>query len=103
MTAAVSVVSREYVYSTVEPEGEDALIVNTLPVAMAFLLDAPPVAPADLDFKTGSWEPGTNNARCLIGPAPSAVTLPIGTYYAWLRINGAVERPIRFIGKVKVS
>lgn len=99
MTAKIPVISREYVYATVSPTGSDAAILTTLPVHMAFKADA--TEPVDADFLLGSWEPGTTNARVLVGPAPGN-TLAAGGYSVWLRVSGATERPIRNVGKLVV-
>lgn len=40
-------------------------------------------------------------ARCLVGPG-GTVELAVGKWYTWLRISGAVERPVRPVGTLTI-
>lgn len=63
------------------------------------------VDPVALDWKTGSWELGSDGiwmARCLVGPG-GTVTLTAGTYDAWVKITDSPEIPVRKCGVVEVT
>lgn len=107
MTATMPVLSREYVYVPVQPESEDLTDVTSLPVFFAFL--AEDAEPTDEDWVEGSWAPPasvqglheTYVARRLVGP-DSGVVLAAGHWHVWLRIDAAVERPVRSVGVLVV-
>lgn len=100
MSAVLPALSREYLRVDVEAEGVPLEVLLTLGVSFAFM-STKDARPASGDWKTGDWEPGAATARVLMGPG-GAATLTAAQYYAWLRIDGAVERPVRPVGIVKV-
>ena len=112
MPASISQHSREYVYVPVQPESEDLAAVTTLPVFFAFLDDDAEPDPAEgAIWHEGSWAPEatvqrlheTYVARCLVGSGGTAVDLAVGSWNVWLRIDGAVERPVRPVGVLTIE
>lgn len=103
MAANIPVLSREYIWVPVTAVGEDADQLTSLPVQFAFLATRG-TEPVDADWHSGGWATTASSptARCLVGPG-SAVVLDAGTYYVWLRISGATERPVRLAGQLKIS
>lgn len=100
--ATIPVLSREYVWVPVAAEGEDAELLTTLVVEFAFLVGKT-AQPVDADWVLGDWATTTDTptARCLIGP--TAKVLAAGTYYVWVRVTGATERPVRLTGQLKIA
>lgn len=102
MTAKIPALSREYLYVDVDlPDSETLENLLALGVQFAFMTSKT-ARPASGDWVTGSWEPGKPIARVLVGPSGGVITLTAATYQAWLRIDGAVERPVRSVGPVQV-
>lgn len=105
--ASIPVLSREYLWVPVTALGEEAADLTTLPVEMAFLTTKPPADPDEVDWEAGDWsttvpDNATAIARCLMGPG-GGVELTVGTYYVWIRITGATERPVRYSGQLKIT
>lgn len=97
----IPALSREYLYVDVDvPRGMSLAAVQALGVSWAFLADKVS-RPVTADWVAGDWEPDRATARVLIGPG-GVKTLTAQTYYAWLRLDGAVERPVRSVGPVQV-
>lgn len=93
----ISSLSRPYLYIPVDgASGSEG-------VEIAFT--TPPAEPAEADWHPADWANITTKgarARILIGPG-GTVTLPDGTYMAWVRVNGAVERPVLRSGLVPIT
>jgi hypothetical protein len=64
--------------------------------------------PQSGDWMTGSWDSDPGNfiypyqAKCLVGPA-GTVTLGIGTYIIYIRIQDNPEVPVLVAGQVQIS
>ncbi|TMR97547.1 hypothetical protein [Nonomuraea basaltis] len=93
----ISSLSRPYLYIPVEgPAGTET-------VEIAFTV--PGAEPAEPNWHLAEWINATGKgatARILIGPG-GTVTLTDGTYMAWVRITGAVERPVLPSGLVPIT
>ncbi|MDP9843265.1 hypothetical protein [Streptosporangium lutulentum] len=93
----ISSLSRPYLYIQVDGAS------GSEEVEIAFT--NPGGEPAEDDWLTAEWASSTGTgarARILIGPG-GAVALPDGTYMAWIRVNGAVERPVLPSGLVPIT
>lgn len=101
VAASFPSISREYVWVPVTAKGDDADQLTTLPVEMAFLADRAG-EPTEDDWHAGDWAPTGTVARCLLGPT-LGVHLDAGTWWVWVRVTGAVERPARKAGPIKVT
>lgn len=103
VVATMPDLSREYVRNAWTAKGVDAALLTTLPVEYAFMAtrDAEPV---EDDWRAGEWDPDTTRptARCLIGTA-SPTPLADGTWFVWVRVTGAIERPVRQTGPIKIT
>lgn len=100
---AMSVLSKEFVKSRIKAY-EDGVPVNPTgdTVEMAFEpYDADPVA---LDWKSAEWETAGDVyfARCLVGPG-GTVTLTVGLYDVYVRINGSTEIPVLLAGRIAIE
>lgn len=98
-------ISREYVYvPVIELRGADRDLLTTLPVELAFMSDRT-AQPADADWKSGEWDPDAAKptARCLIGAGSVDAELTAGSWQVWVRVTGAIERPVRPAGPIKVT
>ncbi|MER6171349.1 hypothetical protein [Streptosporangium sp. NPDC001681] len=93
----ISSLSRPYLYISVKGAS------GTEDVEIAFVnLGA---EPAEDDWHPAEWANVTAagaRARILIGPG-GVIALPDGTYMAWVRVNGAVERPVLPSGPVPIT
>ncbi|WP_214317054.1 hypothetical protein [Nonomuraea sediminis] len=93
----ISSLSRPYIYTTVKGAS------GSEQVEIAFTnLGA---EPTEGDWKPAEWAsttPEGARARILIGPG-SSVVLPDGTYLMWVRVTGAVERPVLPCGSVPIT
>ncbi|MEV1168602.1 hypothetical protein [Nonomuraea sp. NPDC049784] len=93
----ISSLSREFVYIPVEgPSGGEA-------VEVAFTNEDG--KPAETDWRAAMWDTVTAtgaDAKILVGPGEGAVTLPEGTYRAWVRVTSSVEQPVLPGGLVPV-
>ncbi|WP_433235499.1 hypothetical protein ACQPYK_25445 [Streptosporangium sp. CA-135522] len=92
----ISSLSRPYLYIQVDGAA------GTEDVEIAFTNVG--AEPAEGDWLPAGWSNATSEgarARILIGPG--AVALPDGTYMAWVRVNGAVERPVLPAGLVPIT
>lgn len=75
-------------------------------VQFAFMPQATQV-PQSGDWKPGSWEANAAsllypyNAKCLVGPAGD-VTLGIGTYVVYVRIEDDPETPVDIVGTLQI-
>lgn len=105
MSVNLSSLSREYIKSRVRLYSAGAEIdPTTYTVEWAFknTTDEPEAG----DWVAGSWESNADATkhwvRCLIGPG-GTTTLTDDTYYAWVRLTGATEIPVRQIGKVVIT
>jgi hypothetical protein len=94
---SISSLSRPYLYITVKGAS------GSEQVEIAFT--NPDAEPAEEAWRPAEWSGRAENglrARILIGPG-GTVTLPDGTYMAWVRVNGAVERPVLPAGLVPIT
>ncbi|GGK90336.1 hypothetical protein Ppa06_58120 [Planomonospora parontospora subsp. parontospora] len=93
----ISSLSREYVYVFVEgATGAEG-------VEIAFT--TPNVEPTEAQWRPALWHstgPRGAEARILIGPDTDS-PLTDGTYQAWARITGPVERPVLPGGLVPIT
>lgn len=93
----VSSLSRPYIYSTVEGASGSEV------VEIAFT--APGAEPIEGDWHAAAWDhvtPKGADAKILIGPG-GTVVLTDGTYAMWVRVNGAIERPVMRAGLVPIT
>ncbi|WP_219470840.1 hypothetical protein [Nonomuraea rhizosphaerae] len=94
----MSSLSREFLYVYVEgATGHEA-------VELAFT--APDVKPVADDWHSAEWEPPQPDgadAKILVGPGENAVTLPAGTYQAWVRVTAVDETPVLPAGLVPIT
>ncbi|MEV4749063.1 hypothetical protein AB0K21_22015 [Streptosporangium sp. NPDC049248] len=93
----VSSLSRPYVYITIKGAS------GSEQVEIAFT--NPGAEPEESDWWPAEWASSSGGgvrARILIGPG-SDVILVDGTYMAWARVTGAVERPVLPAGLVPIS
>ncbi|WP_440063801.1 hypothetical protein [Streptosporangium sp. OZ121] len=92
----ISSLSRPYLYIPVTgASGSEAVEIAFVNVG---------AEPAEDDWLPAEWSGITAKgavARILIGPG-GVVALPDGTYMAWVRVNGAVERPVLRSGAVPI-
>ncbi len=100
-TATIPALSREYIYVPVTVFGDDD--PTELPVHMAFLPERSD-RPVDADWAIADWDPTaiTPTIRCLVGTG-GTIELTPESYWVWVRITGAVERPVRQTGQLKVT
>lgn len=58
----------------------------------------------DADFNAGDWEPGTQNARVLIGPGgvPSVGTFTRAYYDVYARVHASPELPVIKCGTIEI-
>jgi hypothetical protein len=76
-------------------------------VQFAFMPTATKV-PGSSDWQTGSWDTDTANviypytAKCLVGPA-GTITLGIGTYIIYVKIQDSPEIPVLIGGQLQIS
>ncbi|MEQ4723781.1 hypothetical protein [Nonomuraea sp. B19D2] len=93
----ISSLSRPYVYSVIKGASGSEV------VEVAFTnLGAEPI---ETDWRTAEWANATAEGarvRILIGPG-SSVVLPDGTYLMWVRVTGAVERPVIPCGSIPIT
>ncbi|MDF5756646.1 hypothetical protein [Spongiactinospora sp. TRM90649] len=94
---AISSLSRPYLFIRVEGASgaEDVEVAFT----------APGMEPAEEDWHPATWvNAGASgaDARILIGPG-GEVELAKGSHMAWVRVTGAVERPVLASGLVPVT
>lgn len=103
VVASMPDLSREYVRNGWTAKGIDKALLTTLPVEYAFLADRD-AEPVDADWRAGEWDPETvkPTARCLIG-AGSPSPLADGDWYVWIRVTGAIERPVRKTGRIRIT
>ena len=103
MIATFPSISLEYVWVPVTAAGDDADLLTTLPVEMAFLMNQTS-EPQETDWADAEWSDNTARpvARCLIGPG-SVVVLPDGVHWVWVRVSGGTERPVRQAGKIRIT
>ncbi|GAA3144852.1 hypothetical protein GCM10010466_39920 [Planomonospora alba] len=93
----ISSLSREYVYVFVD----GATGVEDVEIAFT----TPNVEPTEAQWKPAQWHitsPRGSEARILIGPGTDA-PLTDGTYQAWVRVTGPVERPVLPGGLVPIT
>lgn len=93
----ISSLSRPYLYIAIQGAS------GSEQVEIAFT--NPNAEPIETDWYPAEWGGSTEDgrrARILIGPG-GTVTLPDGTYMAWVRVNGAVERPVLPAGLVPIT
>lgn len=103
----ISSESLEYVRVPIEAK-EDGEVVDPTGdmVEMAFikLVDPDDMGePTSADWNMAEWETDSGDyfARCLVGPAGTAV-LDEGDYAVWVRIFDTPERPVRRSGTLTV-
>jgi len=90
----ISALSTEYVYSFFGGA------LGSEPVEIAFVQGA---EPGDEDWQTAEWgdvTPQGADARILVGP--EAVALTPGIWQMWVRVTGALERPVRHAGSIEI-
>ncbi|SDI40717.1 hypothetical protein SAMN05421505_14917 [Sinosporangium album] len=95
----ISSLSRPYLYIWVEGAR------GTEPVEVAFV--NPGAEPVTGDWHPAAWDADSvtakgADARILIGPG-GEVVLADGTYDAWVRVTGPVERPVLWAGQVPIT
>lgn len=79
---------------------------TALPAYMAFLPAGS--VPAASDWKTAGWAWTTSGdgfyaAQCLVGPDNSAVSLAVGPYTVWVKVEGNEEVPVIAAGGLAVT
>lgn len=76
-------------------------------VQFAFM-PTPTQVPQPSDFSAGSWDVITTDiiypyaAKILVGPA-GTVTLGIGTYVIYIKVQDSPEVPVRIVGQVLIN
>ncbi|MFI6886767.1 hypothetical protein [Streptosporangium canum] len=93
----ISSLSREYIYVSVEGAtgGEGVEIAFT----------KPGVEPAEEEWRPAEWHapsPMGYDAKVLVGPG-TATAWTDGSYQAWARVTGPIERPVLPGGVVPVT
>lgn len=96
MTERRSIEGLEWARATVASGGTAVLTDDVVEMAFA----APFVTPGDTDWLTAEWESGGPPyiARVLVGEGAGPLggtALPVGTYYAWVRVTDQPEIPAR--------
>ncbi|GAA5046517.1 hypothetical protein HNP84_009736 [Thermocatellispora tengchongensis] len=93
----ISSLSREFLYIPVKgPSGGEG-------VEVAFTNEDG--EPTETDWHDATWDNVTAagaDAKILVGPGEGAVSLPEGTYRAWVRVTSSVEQPVLPGGLVPV-
>jgi hypothetical protein len=103
VTATFPHTTRVYVWVPDTAGGDDAAGLTTLPVEMAFM-GSRETEPADADWHDAEWaDTPRPTARCLLGDGAGGVDLARGDWWAWVRVTGAVERPARLAGRIKIT
>lgn len=98
----LSDLTREYLSVDVEHPDMTVAQLNGLGVAWQFLPTREARPTVEASWLPGGWHPGRAVARFLLGPG-GGVALPVGTHHAWVRLTGATERPVRYLGTVKIT
>ena len=68
----------------------------------------PTYVPQDADWVAGSWAANAASVlypysvKCLVGPS-GTITLGIGTYVAYVRIQDSPEVPVEIVGQLQIS
>lgn len=103
---ALSVLSTQYVKCQISASEAGVTIDPTTgTLSFAFISEAVGGSPVSGDWKSASWETGSDGAywgRCLVGPA-GTVTLAAGSYDVWVRLVKNPETVIEMVGTLVIT
>ena len=88
--------STEYVHIDVTPPAGVSLADTPVKIAIV----AHSGNPASADWHTATWD--SNTALLKVGPEGGALTLPAGSYWAWITFTAGGETPVRRSGRIRV-
>lgn len=99
----LSVLATEYVQVPIFASSNGTLIDPTSDeVRFAFVTSGTPV---EADWVLGSWETtaGGYLAQVLVGPDLGGTPLQLGSYNMWIQIIDTSEKPVRQVGRLKIT
>ena len=78
----------------IDPSGDE--------VRFAFMASGSPV---ESDWVPGSWETASGGylAQVLVGPDLGGHVVALGSYNIWIQIIDTSEKPVRQVGKLKIT
>lgn len=103
---SLSSASTQYVQVPVRAWNQGTIYDPTaLTVYMAFVTSGTPSA-SDWNAAEWAWtatDLGSYAAQCLVGPGSTAVSLAVGPYGVWVKVDGTPEVPVIAVGALSVT